>query len=138
MEFTIPWSSHQAWLHIMHSDAGIYHCQDTGGQLIIILYVNDITILRDSHNIVDQIKITLSSCYEMTDLRQINSYLGVQITQNRSIKHLEIDQSYYILEIIKHFRLADTNLAHTLLPTGTETHLIKHNGEASPTEIKHY
>jgi Reverse transcriptase (RNA-dependent DNA polymerase) len=51
-----------------HSDAGIYHRQDAGGQLIIILYVDNITILGDSCNIIDQIKITLSSHYEMTDL----------------------------------------------------------------------
>src|SRR5580692_5545195 len=85
-----------------YSDAGIYvyHHQDGEGILIIILYVDDITLLVDKIDEIKRIKSTLASRYEMTDLGEIDSYLGVQITHNRSIKHLEIDQSHYILEII--------------------------------------
>jgi hypothetical protein len=121
-----------------HSDAGIYHRRDAGGNLIIILYVDDITILGDSRDAVNQIKIKLSSRYEMTDLGEIDSYLGVRITRNRSIKRLEIDQSHYISEIIDRFGMTDANPARTPLPAGAETHLIKHDGDASPAEIKSY
>jgi hypothetical protein len=61
------------------SDAGVYHCQDDGGVLIIILYVNDITILGDNLKSVNDLKATLSNHYEMTDLGDIDSYLGVRI-----------------------------------------------------------
>ena len=67
-----------------HSDAGIYHRQDAGGITLIILYVDDITILSDSLKSVNQIKSTLSNRYEMTDLGEISSYLGVNIKHNRS------------------------------------------------------
>ena len=123
-----------------YSDAGIYmyYCQDGEGILIIILYVNDITLLGNKINEIKRIKSTLASFYEMTDLGKIDSYLGVQITCDRSIKHLEIDQSHYILEIINHFGMADANSAHTPLPTGAEVHLIKHDEEATTSEIKYY
>ncbi len=121
-----------------HSDAGIYHCQDHRGIIIIILYVDNITILSDSIKCVTQIKSTLSSCYKMTDLGEIGSYLGVRIKHNRSIRQLEIDQSHYTLEIINRFGLSDANPAHTPLPSGAEVHLTKYNGEATPTEIKLY
>src|SRR6266403_3498208 len=121
-----------------HSDAGVYHRQDHGGIIIIILYVDDITILSDSIKCVTQIKSTLSSCYKMTDLGEIGSYLGVRIKHNRSIRQLEIDQSHYTLEIINRFGLSDANPAHTPLPSGAEVHLTKYNGEATPTEIKLY
>ena len=74
-----------------HSDAGIYHRQDHGGMLIIILYVDNITTFGDNLDSVNNLKAKLSNCYEMTDLGEINSYLGVRIKRDRSTKRLEID-----------------------------------------------
>jgi hypothetical protein len=54
-----------------HSDAGIYHRLDTGGTIIIILYIDDITILGDKRKQVNSLKSTLSSRYEMMDLGEI-------------------------------------------------------------------
>jgi hypothetical protein len=119
-----------------HSDAGVYHCHDDGGTLIIILYVDDITILGDNLKNVNKLKTTLSNRYEMTDLGEIDSYLGVQIKHDRSTKRLEIDQSRYVLEIISHFGLSDTNPARTPLPSGADVHLEKYDGEASQADIK--
>jgi hypothetical protein len=123
-----------------YSNAGIYvylH-QEGEGIVIIILYVDDITLLGDKNKEISRIKSTLSSRFEMTDLGEIDSYLGVHITRDRSIKRLEIDQSRYILEIVDRFGLSDANLARTPLPSGAETHLVKHNGQATPSEINYY
>ena len=75
------------------SDAGVYHRQDDGGTTIIIIYVDNITILSDSIDSISQVKAALTSCYEMTDLGEISSYLGVNIKCDRSKKQIEIDQS---------------------------------------------
>jgi Reverse transcriptase (RNA-dependent DNA polymerase) len=125
----------------MHSDAGVYvyHCQDSGGiSVFIILYVDDITLLGNSHAEINWIKTYLSGCYEMTDLDKIKSYLGVCITRERSIKRLEIDQSWYIFKILNQFRMADANPAHTPLPMGADVHLVKHEGQVGQSEIKDY
>ena len=119
-----------------HSDAGVYHRQDDGGMLIIILYVDDITILGDNPKCVTNIKSTLSNRYEMTDLGEIDSYLGVRIKRDRSSKHLEIDQSHYALEIVNRFGLSDAYTARTPLPTGADVHLEKYDGQASSADIK--
>ena len=71
-----------------YSNMGIYvylH-QEGEGIVIIILYVNDIMLLRDKNKEISQIKSMLSSCLEMTDLGEIDSYLGVHITRDQSIK----------------------------------------------------
>ena len=94
--------------------------------------------MGDLKNEIMHIKLTLSSCYEMTDLGKINSYLGVRITRDRSIKRLEIDQSRYISEIVDRFGLSDANPTRTPLPSGAEVHLVKHEGQASSAEIKYY
>jgi len=123
-----------------HSDAGVYvyHLLDGEGIVIIILYINDITLLSDSSKEISRIKLVLSSRFEMTDLGEIKSYLGVRITRDCSLKTLEIDQSRYICEIIERFSMADSNPVRTPLPAGAEMHLLVHTGEASPNEIKYY
>ena len=121
-----------------HSDAGVYHRLDAGGTIIIILYVDDITILGDTLDSISALKANLSNRYEMTDLGEIDSYLGVKITRDRSVKRLDIDQSRYVSEIVDRFGMADANAARTPLPSGAEAHLVKHTGEATPREIKHF
>jgi hypothetical protein len=118
------------------SDAGVYHRQDDGGTLIIILYVDDITIFGDSLENVTNLKATLSKRYEMTDLGEIESYLGIRIKRDRSIKQLEIDQSRYILEIVDRFGLSNAHSAPTPLPSGADEFLKKHDGQATAAEIK--
>ena len=70
-----------------YSNVGIYMylCQEGKGIVIIILYVDDITLLGDGSKEISQIKLTLSSCFEMTDLGEINSYLRVHIMCDQSI-----------------------------------------------------
>jgi hypothetical protein len=67
-----------------YSDAGVYvyHLQEGGDSVIIILYVDDITILGNSIKKINALKKSLSSRYEMTDLGEIQSYLGVNITRD--------------------------------------------------------
>jgi len=104
----------------------IYHHQDVGGTLILIFYVNNITIAGDSLKHIKELKALLSSQYKMTDLGEINSYLRVSITHNWSLRVLEVDQSHYIWEIINHFGMSDANPMCTPLPSGTDTHLVKY------------
>jgi hypothetical protein len=104
----------------------------------IILYVDDITIAGDSLKRIQELKAVLSNRYEMTDLGEIDSYLGVNITRKQSVKLLEIDQSCYIQEIVNHFGMSDVNPTRTPLPSGAETHLVKYKEQASASEIRAY
>jgi hypothetical protein len=74
----------------------------------------------------------------MSDLGEIESYLGVHITCDRTLKRLEIDQSGYLHNVLERFGMADANPHSTPLPAGAEEHLIKYNGQASTSDIKHY
>ena len=124
----------------MWADAGIYvyHLIDGEGIVIIILYVDDITLLGDSSKEISQIKLVLSNWFEMTDLGEIESYLGVQIMQDHLRKTLEIDQSRYVREIIECFSMVDSNPMCMPLPTRAEIHLITHTGKAFPDKITYY
>jgi len=74
----------------------------------------------------------------MSDLGEIESYLGVCIMQDRKLKRLEIDQLGYLKGVLEHFGMADANPHNTPLLAGAKEHLIKFEGQASASDIKHY
>ena len=123
-----------------HADAGIYVCHQHGGVglLVVVLYVDDITIMGSSLEDVRQLKANLSSRYEMTDLGEIQSYLGMRICRDRSRKRIEIDQAGYIKDVLDRFGMADANPHPTPLPTGADVHLVKFDAQAASADIKHY
>src|SRR6266850_885389 len=122
------------------ADAGIYvmHQQEGDGPLYIILYIDDITILGASLEAVKELKVNLAKCYEISDLGEIESYLGIRITRDRQSKCLTIDQSGYIKDVLEHFGMADANPHNTPLLAGADVHLVKYDSQASVSDIKHY
>src|SRR6266404_1438524 len=123
-----------------HSDAGFYVCnqKEGDGPLIVILYVDDITILGASLEAVKRLKADLAKRYEMSDLGEIESYLGVRITRDRPNRCLQIDQAGYMCDVIDRFGMADANPNKTPLPAGADVLLVKYDGEASSSDVKHY
>ena len=124
----------------MTSDAGVYVMPSSWGDgpLIIILYINDITILGASIEAVKQLKVNLVKHYEMSDLGKIESYLGVQIIQDQKNRCLCIDPLGYVKDILECFGMADANPHKTPLLAGAEEHLVKYTEQASDQEIKNY
>jgi hypothetical protein len=122
------------------ADAGVYVCHQHGGDglLIIILYVDDITLLGSSLENIKRTKGLLSNRYEMSDMGEIESYLGVRIVRDRADRRIDIDQSGYIAKVLERFGMTDANPHNTPLPAGAEAHLVKYSGEASKSDIKHY
>jgi hypothetical protein len=123
-----------------YSDAGVYvyHLQEGGDSIIVILYVDDITILGNSIKKINTLKKSLFSRYEMTDLGEIQSYLGVNITRDCANCTMEIDQKEYVQTIVERFSMRDANPVYTPLPAGCEDHLVKFDGQASASDIKKY
>ena len=87
----------------------VRHQQKGDGLLIVVLYVDNITIMGSSLEDVKQLKQKLSLRYEMSDFGEIQSYLGMCISQDRSQKRIEVDQSGYIESILERFGMADAN-----------------------------
>ena len=122
------------------ADAGVYvmHQREGDGPLYIILYIDDITILGASLEAVKELKAKLAQRYEISDLGEIQSYLGIRISRDQQNKCLTIDQSGYIKDVLECFSMADANPHHTPLPAGADTHLVKYNLQVSASDIKNY
>src|SRR5258708_16210622 len=123
-----------------YSDAGIYVHHQHGGNslLIVVLYVDDITIMGSSLEDVKQLKEKLSLRYEMSDLGEIQLYLGMRICRVCSKERIETDPSRYIRSTRDRFGMADANPHPTPLPAGADVHLIKNIAQATQAEIKHF
>jgi len=124
-----------------YSDAGVYiymNKSEDNDLIIVILYVDDITMMGPSLKAIKWLKSCLHKRYEISDLGEISSYLGMRITRDRSKKRLEIDQAGYIKDVIDRFSMTDANPHNTPLPAGADVHLVKHAEEASQDDIKLY
>ena len=84
------------------------------------------------------LKLDLSARYEMTDLREIESYLGIRIVHDCSLRRIEIDQSGYVKDVLERFGMSDATPHPTPLPAGADKHLQKYTGQASASDITHY
>jgi len=82
----------------------------------VILYVDDITILGSSLSKINDLKASLSDRYEMTDLGEIESYLGVTITRDRASRTMTIHQADYIHDVVERFGMLDSNPVYTPFP----------------------
>src|SRR5258708_5081429 len=109
-----------------YSDAGIYVCHQHGGNslLIVILYVDDITIMGSLLEDVKQLKEKLSLCYEMSDLGEIQSYLGMRIRRDRSKKCIKVNKSAHISSTLDRFVMAHANPHPIPLTACAEAHPI--------------
>ena len=86
--------------------------------MILILYVDDLLLLGEDLSKIEDIKHQLGKLYQMKDLGPASSYLGIQITRNRNIRAIWIDQEAYIEYALKRFDLIDANSTKTPLPAG--------------------
>ena len=62
---------------------------------------------------IKRLKSDLSVRYEMTDLGEIQSYLGMHIVC--SLRRIEIDQSGYVRDVLEHFGMSDATPHNTPL-----------------------
>ena len=122
------------------ADAGVYvmHQREGDGPVYVILYIDDITILGASLEALKKLKADLAQRYKISDLGEIKSYLGIRITRDRQNKHLTINQSGYVKDVLVLFGMADANPHHTPLPAGADLHLVKYDSQASAMDIKNY
>ncbi|CCM06583.1 uncharacterized protein FIBRA_08861 [Fibroporia radiculosa] len=105
-----------------YSDTGVYVYRRQKGDSItvIILYVDDVTLMGDSMNHIQQTTRALSKAYGMTDLGKIQSFLGMHITHDRPNRVLSIDQEHYLAGVLERFGMSDSNPVRTPLPSGAK------------------
>ena len=88
-----------------------------GNFIILLLYVDDMLIVRQDVNMINRLKVKLSKTFDMKDTRFSKHILGMQITRDRESKKLWISQEMYIERILERFNIQYPKPTSTPLAT---------------------
>ncbi|GKB99934.1 zinc finger, CCHC-type containing protein [Tanacetum coccineum] len=111
---------------VNQADKCVYsNFDETGKEVIICLYVDDMLIFGTDQVQVDLTKEFLSSRFSMKDIGEANVILGIRIKHESN--GITISQSHYIEKVLKKFNYFDCTLVST--PMDTSEKLMPNNGQ---------
>lgn len=87
------------------ADQCIYHSETSKGILIVAIYVDDILVFSNDSEIERKLVDMLRSQFKMKDMGGVSSVLGVRVIRNRKNGTISLDQSQYIGDILRRFKM---------------------------------
>lgn len=88
--------------------------------LILVLYVDDMLIASNFTNKIDEVKAELKREFELTDLGEVNIFLGIKIKRDRKNKTLTLTQEDYTNKILSKFGFLDAHPQRTPMITNQQ------------------
>jgi hypothetical protein len=105
----------------------LYIKQTSDYIFVIILYVDDLIILSSDVTKLKWLKSQLEKEFKMSDLGELNYYLGVQFQKNRKTHTITMSQTTYIEEVLRRFNMKDCKPVVT--PSDANSKLLKLSDE---------
>ena len=96
------------------NDPNLY--QSTDGELLLILYVDDLLLASKSRSHIDQAKQHLHKRYRMNDLGPARRFLGLEI-ESLPNGHLRLHQRQFIAKVLHRFNMKQCNGTQTPMET---------------------
>nr|GEV83395.1 retrotransposon protein, putative, Ty1-copia subclass [Tanacetum cinerariifolium] len=100
----------------------------------LILYVDEILIMRNNIPMLQDVKSYLGRCFAMKDLGEAAYILGIKIYRDRSRRLISLCQSAYIKKILKRYCME--NSKHESIPIQEKIKLSKSQGASTPVKLK--
>ncbi|KAJ8764618.1 hypothetical protein K2173_006700 [Erythroxylum novogranatense] len=106
------------------SESTLY-VKNVGSNIVIIsLYVDDLLVTGNNAAKIGEFKKEMMKVFEMTDLGEMNYFLGIEIKQTQN--EVFICQKKYLKEILKRFRMGECKSVNT--PMNQKEKLQKEDG----------
>jgi hypothetical protein len=102
----------------LHADNCVYVLREQATVIYLLLYVDDLLIVSNDLHRLKLIKSELSSRFDMKDLGEAQSILGLQIHRDRSQRHLSLSQSQSIKAVLERFGMQECSPAATPMSAG--------------------
>jgi hypothetical protein len=109
------------------ADPSLFTLDNKTSTVYLLIYVDDIIIAGKDKGTVNYIKEELLTRFEGRDLGEVTSFLGINITRDRSSNMIKIDQAGMISSIIQQFGLEEAKTKTT--PLSPSVKLSKNEGE---------
>jgi len=113
-------------------DYCLYSTKNNVSRIFIILFVDDLLICGRDVSMIKQIKQKLSERFKMTDLKNVSSYLGIDINFDSERKLMTLSQKRYIESLATKYNIWNSNLFDTPM----EMHLKVEKAEKPDFNVK--
>ncbi|CAI7831115.1 unnamed protein product [Closterium sp. NIES-54] len=84
----------------------------------VLVYVNDLVFATPDTETLTLVKSELQKRHTCTDLGELRSYLGLQVTRDRARHTIRLTQSHMVHQVLQHFGFQFSSPQPTPLPTG--------------------
>ncbi|CAI7742078.1 unnamed protein product [Closterium sp. NIES-54] len=84
----------------------------------VLVYVDDLFFATADTEALAHVKSELQKRHTCTDLGELTSYLGLQITRDRAQRTITLTQSHMVQQVLQRFRFTYSSPQSTPLPTG--------------------
>jgi hypothetical protein len=102
-------------------------------QIIIPVFIDDMTIAAKSKQAIQKVKDDLRAHFKLRDLGPTSFLLGVEVKRDRTTRTLSLSQHQYILDLLECFGLADCNTVTT--PLDPSVRLSSAHSPTTPEDI---
>ena len=86
--------------------------------IFLVLYVDDILLIRNDVSVLQSVKIWLSKNFSIKDLREATYILGIKIYRDRTKRLLGLSQSTYIDKMLKRFSMEQSKRGYIPMVSG--------------------
>ncbi|CAI7770103.1 unnamed protein product [Closterium sp. NIES-54] len=101
------------------ADPSLFLCTDTLlPSFYLLVYVDDLVFATADTEALALVKSELEKRYTCTDLGELRSYLGLQITRDRARRTITLTQSHMVHQVLQRFGFRYSSPQSTPLPSG--------------------
>ncbi|CAI7835390.1 unnamed protein product [Closterium sp. NIES-53] len=101
------------------SDLSLFLRTDTSlPQFYVLVYADDLVFATADTEALAHVKLELQKRHTCTDLGELTSYLGLQITWDRAQRTITLTQSHMVQQVLQRFGFTYSSPLSTPLPTG--------------------
>ena len=90
-----------------YSDASLYIYDRDNVKVIMLMFVDDITLASKSQEALDNFVTELAKHFKLRDLGETSYLLGVEITRDRKKRQLHLSQRQYVVNKLEEYGMAD-------------------------------
>lgn len=112
------------------SDSCLYTKIEKGIRCYILLYVDDVLVVCDNLEMTEEIKRQLAAEFEMTDVGEVDTFLGMHIEYDRENGVMKLSQEQYLKNVVRKFGMEDCKSVATPIEKGLQLNAGDKSGDS--------
>jgi hypothetical protein len=112
----------------------LFTCNDK--KLIVVTYVDDLLVISDNIANIQWLYQSLGSTIIVNSLGPVNTFLGIEITRDRTKRTITLSQKKYTQKLLQKFGYTPSETMKPLIPIGNQ--IAPNTGELNPEATRQY